>query len=135
MDIPNRCIWCHKKPPVIAFDESHVVPECVGNKDQHVLPAGVVCKSCNNYFGSKIEPALLSDPHFHVMAVVMQIQGAGDLNTFRERVFDHEHAPVDSVRRDLNLAVKLENNSVALNVRYSIQGTIKQDYCKRNVSR
>jgi hypothetical protein len=71
--IPNRCIWCHKSAPDVSFDESHVFPECVGNHGQQVLPPGIVCKSCNGYFGSKIEPVFLADPIFHAIAVTLSL--------------------------------------------------------------
>lgn len=41
----------------------HIIPESLGNAE-HVLPAGVVCDACNNYFGRKIEGPLLSSEYF-----------------------------------------------------------------------
>ncbi len=32
----------------------HIIPESLGNKN-HVLPKGIVCDRCNNYFTLKIE--------------------------------------------------------------------------------
>jgi hypothetical protein len=41
----------------------HVIPESLGNIE-HVFLPGVVCDQCNNYFASKVEGPLLSDPYF-----------------------------------------------------------------------
>jgi hypothetical protein len=41
----------------------HIIPEALGNIE-HVLPVGVVCDTCNNYFARKIEGPLLETPWF-----------------------------------------------------------------------
>jgi hypothetical protein len=41
----------------------HILPESLGNQD-HTLPAGVVCDSCNNYFASSIEQPVLESGYF-----------------------------------------------------------------------
>lgn len=48
-----RCIFC-KKNSSNSKSEEHIVPESLGNKS-HVLPPGVVCDRCNNYFSIKVE--------------------------------------------------------------------------------
>ena len=52
-----RCIFCKK-----ASDDSrsveHIIPESLGNTTQ-VLPRGVVCDKCNNYFARKVEKPFL----------------------------------------------------------------------------
>lgn len=57
-----RCIFCGE-----ASDQSksreHIIPESLGNAE-HILPPGVVCDGCNNYFAVKIEGPLLSSDHF-----------------------------------------------------------------------
>lgn len=40
------------------------MPESLGNKCQ-VLPPGVVCDSCNNYFSRKVERRVLDSGYFH----------------------------------------------------------------------
>ncbi|MCP4549612.1 MAG: HNH endonuclease [bacterium] len=57
-----RCIFC-KEPSASSKSIEHIVPESLGNKI-HVLPAGIVCDSCNNYFARKIEGPLLNDEFF-----------------------------------------------------------------------
>lgn len=57
-----QCIFCKG-----CSDESksveHIIPESLGNKD-YVLPKGVVCDKCNNYFATNIEKKLLEMPYF-----------------------------------------------------------------------
>jgi hypothetical protein len=55
-----RCIFC-KQDTSRSRSTEHIIPESLGN-EEHVLPAGVVCDPCNNYFARKIElPVLESD--------------------------------------------------------------------------
>lgn len=57
-----RCIFCR-----VASDNSksveHILPESLGNVE-HILPPGIVCDKCNNYFARKIEKPLLESQYF-----------------------------------------------------------------------
>jgi hypothetical protein len=55
------CIFCRKGNSFKTVE--HVIPESLGNVD-HVLPKGVVCDACNNYFAVKVEKPLLEMPYF-----------------------------------------------------------------------
>jgi hypothetical protein len=57
-----RCIFC-KNDSTNSKSVEHIIPESLGNKN-NILPKGVVCDSCNSYFGSKIEKAVLEMPYF-----------------------------------------------------------------------
>ena len=57
-----KCIFCKNYSDNCVSIE-HIIPESLGNKE-HVLPKGVVCDSCNNYFAVKIEKPLLELPYF-----------------------------------------------------------------------
>jgi hypothetical protein len=57
-----RCIFC-KKNSSNSKSVEHIIPESLGNID-HCLPIGIVCDTCNNYFGTKIEGPLLETPYF-----------------------------------------------------------------------
>jgi len=128
MPVPNRCIWCLSSPPNTTFNVSHVLPECVGNERQQVLPAGIVCEKCNNYFGTKVEPALLRDPLFHVIAVFLRLQDPYDMNEFRDHVFDAEHPPVESPERNLHLDIEVSPKNLSLGVQYEIKGQLSKSY-------
>jgi hypothetical protein len=57
-----RCIFCKADSSGCQALE-HIIPESLGNPEL-VLPAGVVCDSCNNYFSLKIEKPLLESDYF-----------------------------------------------------------------------
>lgn len=55
-----RCLFC-KQQSEQSHSEEHIIPESIGNT-KYVLPPGVVCDQCNNYFARKVEGPLLSHP-------------------------------------------------------------------------
>jgi len=57
-----RCIFC-KSDSAASRSVEHIIPEALGNID-HVLPRGIVCDTCNNYFARKIEGPLLESAWF-----------------------------------------------------------------------
>jgi hypothetical protein len=136
LPLPNRCIWCKRQEPEISFDVSHVLPECIGNAHQHILPAGVVCKRCNNYFGSKVEPALLNDPMFHAIAVVLGLRDADDMERFREKIFDSTHQPDQPPKKEFVLRGKIlgQERSISAEISYSLKGSLTRTFFLREVS-
>ena len=57
-----KCIFC-KSDTSSSKSVEHIIPESLGNK-KNTLPKGVVCDTCNNYFGNKIEKHVLEMPYF-----------------------------------------------------------------------
>ena len=57
-----RCIFC-KSDTSKSKSIEHIIPESLGNTE-HILPVGVVCDKCNNYFARKIEKPLLESIYF-----------------------------------------------------------------------
>lgn len=56
----NQCLFCRSNGPFTR--KEHPIPESLGNDDL-VLPPGIVCDQCNQYFGLKVEqPALAATP-------------------------------------------------------------------------
>jgi hypothetical protein len=55
-----RCIFC-KQDSSTSRSVEHVMPESIGSK-KRVLPRGMVCDKCNNYFARKVEEPVLSHP-------------------------------------------------------------------------
>jgi len=55
-----RCLFC-KTNSTESKSVEHVVPESLWNS-RHVLPKGVVCDACNNYFARKVEKPFLDSP-------------------------------------------------------------------------
>lgn len=57
----KRCLFC-KRDSTASRSSEHVIPESLGNTTL-VLPPGVVCDACNNYFSREVErPFLESEP-------------------------------------------------------------------------
>jgi len=57
-----ECIFC--KSATTSFTSvEHIVPESLGNTE-HVLPLGIVCDHCNNYFARKVEQPILGSEYF-----------------------------------------------------------------------
>lgn len=53
-----NCIFCRSESSASKSVE-HIVPHSLGNTE-HVLPPGIVCDKCNQYFAVKVEGPLLS---------------------------------------------------------------------------
>jgi HNH endonuclease len=78
---PFKCLFCvASRGPFTRVE--HPIPESLGNDDL-VLPVGYVCDGCNQYFGSKLERAVLSSPPFNVERV------AGAIKTKKGRLPKH----------------------------------------------
>lgn len=73
-----RCIFC-KSLSTQSKSVEHVIPESLGNK-RHVLPKGIVCDGCNNYFSRKVEKPFLDLP------AVRQLRFQQDLESKRGKV-------------------------------------------------
>jgi hypothetical protein len=54
------CIFC-KKDSEDSKSVEHIIPESLWNTKQ-ILPAGIVCDKCNNYFARKVEKPFLCSP-------------------------------------------------------------------------
>lgn len=74
-----RCIFC-KKDSSNSKSVEHIIPESLGNK-RNMLPMGVVCDSCNNYFGSKIEKIVLEMPYYTSLRSRLLIENKKGKNT------------------------------------------------------
>jgi len=59
--IMMSCIFCRRDATL--SNVSHILPASLGGTEWACLPRGLVCSSCNQYFGDKVEqPALNSFP-------------------------------------------------------------------------
>ncbi|EMO53193.1 HNH endonuclease [Leptospira noguchii] len=66
-----NCVFC-KTSTEDSKSREHIIPESLGN-EEHILPPGIVCDSCNNYFAVKIEQPLLSFPYFQSLRSRLRI--------------------------------------------------------------
>lgn len=55
-----NCIFC-KLDSTNSTSVEHIIPESLWNTKQ-ILPAGIVCDKCNNYFARKVEKPFLCSP-------------------------------------------------------------------------
>lgn len=65
------CIFC-KRSETSFKSKEHIIPESLGNKE-HILPPGVVCDGCNNYFSMRLEGPILNDEFFKAARFRMSI--------------------------------------------------------------
>lgn len=66
-----RCIFC-KQSSEYSTSVEHIVPHSFGNR-RAILPKGIVCDQCNNYFARKIEQPLLADRSFRNLRAWYQV--------------------------------------------------------------
>lgn len=125
--VPNRCIWCLEEPPSATFkSESHVLPECVGNEHQQVLPPGIVCDRCNRSFGRKVEPALIDDPIFSTRVGILQLRD-------KNGKFVYEPSP-SGVHRKVHVDAKVSGNKITVaTTQYEIKGQPSKPYENRSI--
>ncbi len=57
-----RCIFCKSSSNTFRSVE-HILPESLGNT-KTILPPGIVCDTCNNYYARKVEGQLLNSDYF-----------------------------------------------------------------------
>lgn len=62
INLRSRCLFCRAADRSFITSE-HVIPESLGNTI-FVLPPGIVCDACNNYFATNLEEPILSSSYF-----------------------------------------------------------------------
>lgn len=60
-----KCIFC-KEDSTDSKSVEHIIPESLWNTKQ-ILPAGIVCDKCNNYFSRKVEKPFLCSPDMEAL--------------------------------------------------------------------
>jgi hypothetical protein len=66
-----RCLFC-RMDSTTSRSVEHIIPESLWNT-RHVLPRGVVCDDCNNYFARKIEKPFLESPEISQLRFIQAI--------------------------------------------------------------
>lgn len=113
--VPHQCIWCLKDPSSATFrSRSHVLPKCTGNIEEQVLPKGVVCDECNNYFSGELEDRFIKEP---ILSTLVEILGLRD----KESQFTYEHSP-SGVHRTAHITATVSANRITVATQYEIEG-------------
>jgi hypothetical protein len=71
-----------------------VIPESIGNTE-HILPHGVVCDKCNDYFARKVEKPLLETPYFRELCYIGRIRNKKGHPPFVEGIYIQGCMPVN----------------------------------------
>jgi hypothetical protein len=103
MDKGTRCIFCASISDGSQSQE-HILPEALGNED-HVLPSGVVCDGCNNYFGTKIEGPLLDTLHFNNLRARQELPNKKRRLPMMRGVFPAAGVPIGLQRTDEGVSI------------------------------
>jgi hypothetical protein len=69
--MPSKCLFCLSST-LNSRSEEHIIPLAFGSKKK-VLPPGIVCDKCNNYFSIKIEKPLLEHPSMRNIRAFYQV--------------------------------------------------------------
>lgn len=69
----KKCIFCLTTLPTKFNTVEHILPESLGSDDWAILPDGLFCDDCQNFFGSTIEQQALADNPFILMRTLMGI--------------------------------------------------------------
>ena len=67
-----RCIFCRQNSRHSQSVE-HIVPYSLGDRS-HVLPRGIVCDGCNNYFSRKVEQPFLESAAIRVLRFHQELE-------------------------------------------------------------
>lgn len=65
-----KCIFCLSETAEFVTDE-HILPESLGGKQ--LLPSGLVCDKCQNYFGREVEKYALAEFPFNEVRLALAI--------------------------------------------------------------
>jgi hypothetical protein len=114
--VPYQCIWCLKYPSSATFfnSESHVLPECIGNIDKQVLPKGIVCDKCNNYFSGELEDRLIEEPILNTLVAILRLRDP-------DSQFAYERSP-SGVHRHAHMAAEVSAAGTTITTHYEIEG-------------
>ena len=118
-----RCVFC-KNDSSCSTSREHIIPESLGNTKQ-VLPAGVVCDKCNNYFSRKVEGPLLNSKAMRLLRFEQAVPSKKKRIPSGIALIDGKH-PV-TAHRTLNGQPKLTldvPSDIFRNIEFSKGGTI-----------
>lgn len=121
-----RCIFC-KQPSAKSVTVEHIVPESLGNKT-HILPKGIVCDKCNNYFAVKVEKKALETDFFRNLRFRNELESKRKIVPAGDTFF-----PLTNQKGNISFDDKSQPNQIAINVEKEtfnliLSSKIKQAY-------
>jgi len=128
--VPGRCIWCREPIDPLTgsrTDTSHVLNQCLGNADQQILPPGVVCVACNNYFGAKIDPALLAFAPLRMNAALLEVMNPKKHRLFQSSVLGLGPIP-DAPSTVINVTLTVSPTKLSLDLHEPNVGRYEDEY-------
>ena len=104
----KKCIFC-KNPSDSSKSEEHIIPESMGSKKK-ILPKGIVCDKCNNYFAIKVENPLLSHDAFRNIRGYYQVPNKkGKMPTVKGIIAGTDIEISFNLNKDSTLNIQPEN--------------------------
>ncbi|WP_207514621.1 HNH endonuclease [Longitalea luteola] len=109
------CIFC-KKTSDNSKSVEHIIPESLGNK-AHVLPRGIVCDDCNQYFAIKIEKEVLEQDYFKYARAINGIKSKKNHFIPTTGILLHPAGgKVDVFYSEEGIDISLRNNETYINL-------------------
>ena len=102
----QKCIFC-KADSSSSISVEHVIPESFGSK-KVVLPRGMVCDKCNNYFATKLERPLLAHDSFRNIRACIRFQLKREIFPLRGHISGTD-TPINLRLTNGKLDVRFEN--------------------------
>ena len=84
-----NCIFCGKETSNSKSVE-HIIPQSLGNNTA-ILPKGIVCDACNNYFARKVEGPLLNSDEYRMLRQELKIPNKSGklINNYTNRMLEN----------------------------------------------
>lgn len=118
-----NCLFC-KEISDNSKSIEHIIPESLGNKDI-VLPKGIVCDNCNQYFATKIEKILLEQSYFKNVRHRAQIENKkGRIPVEKATIISPAFGEAEIIFEKDKTIVNILDKSVAEKVAKSSRGSM-----------
>ena len=111
-----NCIFC-KMDSQNSKSVEHIIPESLWNTKQ-ILPVGVVCDKCNNYFSRKVEKAFLCSPDMKALRFHQAIPSKKGKIPSIDGLISGSELPIKVHRTlhgdDVEMSVELESEQIEM---------------------
>ena len=106
-----NCLFC-KNISDNSSSVEHIIPESLGNKE-HVLPKGIVCDQCNQYFAIKIEKEVLEQGYFKYARSIQNIETKkGKIVPADGFIVHPEGGKIEIYKENNDISIGTDNNTI-----------------------